>query len=70
MSLDTLFRILGEFNVGIGEFFESAAQEAVSPRDLKMLRDLNELPTDTRREVYELVASKHAQQRRVSDEKV
>lgn len=58
VSLDTLFRILGEFDVGIAEFFEGAASDNLSPRDLQLVRDIKKLPTEARREVYDLVARK------------
>ena len=68
VSLDTLFRILAEFNIGIGEFFDAVTKDAMTPRNLQLVRDLSDLPTEARREVYNLVAVKRAQMR--SDESV
>ncbi len=68
VSLDTLFRILAEFNVGIGEFFDAVTRDALSPRDLQLVRDLNALPSDARREVLDLVAVKRAQTRSRDEE--
>ena len=36
VSLDTLFRILAEFKVSIGEFFEGVAKESITPRDVQL----------------------------------
>src|SRR5947208_224122 len=36
VSLDTLFRILAEFKLSIGEFFEGVAQESITPRDVQL----------------------------------
>ena len=38
VSLDTLFRILAEFKLGIGEFFEDLTHESITPRDLQIMR--------------------------------
>src|SRR6186713_1831704 len=51
VSLDTLFRILAEFKVGIGEFFEEINQETITPRDIRLIEDFNTLTTDAQREV-------------------
>ena len=64
VSLDTLFRILAEFNIGIGEFFESSAKDSLNAGNLQLLRDVSELPVEARREVYDFVASKRAQRTR------
>ncbi|HXT20659.1 MAG TPA: hypothetical protein VN923_07920, partial [Thermoanaerobaculia bacterium] len=55
----TLFKILAEFDLGIGEFFEDAARETFTPRDVQIVRQLKTLPADVRREVEELIARKH-----------
>lgn len=65
VSLDTLFRILAEFKMSIGEFFEGVAKESITPRDVKLIQDINALPQDARREVEDFIAfkrSKGAQQ--------
>ena len=40
VSLDTLFKVLAEFRIGVGEFFEDVSRETVSPRDLRLLQRL------------------------------
>ncbi len=65
VSLDTLFRVLAEFKMSIGEFFEGVAKESITPRGVKLIQDLNTLPQDAQREVEELIAFKQAQSSRV-----
>ncbi len=60
VSLDTLFRILAEFKVSIGEFFEGVAKESITPRDVKLIQDINSLPQDARREVEDFIAFKRS----------
>ena len=60
VSLDTLFRILAEFKMSIGEFFEDAAQESITPRDVKLIQDFKVLPQDAQREVEEFIAFKRS----------
>ena len=64
VSLDTLFRILAEFKVGIGEFFEDVAKESVTPRGVQLVQQFNNLPHDAQREVEDFIAFKQAQGRR------
>ena len=61
VSLDTLFKILAEFNVSISEFFDDVAQENMTPRDVKVVRDLNQLGTEARREVEAFIEFKRNQ---------
>ncbi|MCP4658938.1 MAG: helix-turn-helix transcriptional regulator [bacterium] len=61
VSLDTLFKILAEFNVSIGEFFEDVAEESMTPRDVQLVRDLKRLPTGARREVEAFIDFKRSQ---------
>ena len=61
VSLDTLFKILAEFNVSIGEFFDDVARESLTPRDVRLVRDVKKLPTVARKEIEEFVAFKRAQ---------
>lgn len=63
VSLDTLFRILAEFKVGIGEFFEDVAQESITPRDVQLVQKFNNLTEDAQREVESFIAFKQAQTR-------
>src|ERR1700704_1608264 len=60
VSLDTLFRILAEFRMSIGEFFEGVAQETITPRDVKLVEEFNALPHDAQREVEEFIAFKRS----------
>jgi transcriptional regulator with XRE-family HTH domain len=64
VSLDTLFRILAEFQMSIGEFFEGVAQESITPRDMRLVQDFRSLPQDAQREVEDFIAFKQAQGRR------
>jgi transcriptional regulator with XRE-family HTH domain len=61
VSLDTLFRILGEFDMGIGEFFDEMAQESFTPRDVSLVRQFNNLPPESQNEVQEFISFKRAQ---------
>jgi transcriptional regulator with XRE-family HTH domain len=56
VSLDTLFRILAEFDLGIGEFFEEGGGR--SGRDPQVVRDLRSLPPEAQREVHEFIRFK------------
>ncbi len=62
VSLDTLFRILAEFEMTIGEFFEEMNQETITPRDIRLIEDFNTLPVDAQREVEHFIAFKRSQQ--------
>lgn len=66
VSLDTLFRILAEFQMSIGEFFEDVAQESVTSRDVQLVHSFNTLSEDAQREVEDFIAFKRAQSRRGS----
>ena len=61
VSLDTLFRILSEFDMGIGQFFDEVARETFSFRDARLIQDFNTLTPDAQREVQEFVAFKRSQ---------
>ena len=61
VSLDTLFKILSEFNVSISEFFDDINKESMTPRDVQIMRDLKHLPDDARREVEAFIAFKRSQ---------
>jgi transcriptional regulator with XRE-family HTH domain len=62
VSLDTLFRILAEFEMTIGEFFEEMNQETITPRDIRLIEDFNTLTVDAQREVEHFIAFKRSQQ--------
>jgi transcriptional regulator with XRE-family HTH domain len=67
VSLDTLFRILAEFKVSIGEFFEGVAKESITPRDVQLVQDFKTLSEDAQRDVEEFIAFKRTQVWRESD---
>jgi len=61
VSLDVLFRVLAEFHMGMGEFFDEVGREAVTPHDAQLLRDLKALDQDAQREVESFIAFKRTQ---------
>ncbi|MES1242305.1 MAG: helix-turn-helix transcriptional regulator [Acidobacteriota bacterium] len=61
VSLDTLFRILAEFKMSMGEFFEDVTQESITPRDVQLVQRFNTLTADAQREVEDFIAFKHSQ---------
>jgi transcriptional regulator with XRE-family HTH domain len=63
VSLDTLFRILAEFKMSIGEFFEGVARESITPRDMRLVQDFNTLPDEAQREVEDFIELKRTQER-------
>jgi transcriptional regulator with XRE-family HTH domain len=60
VSLDTLFKILAEFDLGIGEFFDDVGRSPVSVDDARLLRDIRSLPEDDQKEIREFVGFKQA----------
>ena len=67
VSLDTLFRILAEFKLSIGEFFEGVAKESITPRDVRLVQGFKSLSEDAQREVEDFIAFKAAQTRHEDD---
>ncbi len=63
VSLDTLFRILAEFNMSMAEFFDEMSRESFSPRDVSLVRQFNSLEPDDQQEVQSFIAFKRAQQK-------
>jgi transcriptional regulator with XRE-family HTH domain len=63
VSLDTLLRILSEFKVGIGEFFEEAAKENLAPFDVHLVHELRSLPPHDQREIEELILERRSRVR-------
>ena len=57
VSLDTLFRILAEFRVAIGEFFDEIARESITPHDLQLVSQFHDLDRNAQREVEDLIQS-------------
>lgn len=64
VSLDTLFRIVAEFKMSMGEFFEEVAKESITPRDAQLVQKFKSLPEDAQREVEDFIAFKESQSRR------
>lgn len=60
VSLDTLFKILGEFDLGIGEFFGEDPTANTTADDVTLLRQLRSLPADDQREIEEFVGFKRS----------
>jgi transcriptional regulator with XRE-family HTH domain len=58
VSLDTLFRVLAEFSVGVSEFFEDLNRESYTPREMRLMSELRDMSEESRREVEEFVAFK------------
>jgi transcriptional regulator with XRE-family HTH domain len=55
VSLDTLFKVLAEFRIGVGEFFEDVSRETVTPRDLRLLNDFHALDPVTQEEIEDFI---------------
>jgi transcriptional regulator with XRE-family HTH domain len=55
VSLDTLFKILAEFRLGIGEFFEEVAKESITPHDLRLVRGFHALDRGAQQEIESLI---------------
>lgn len=64
VSLDILFRILAEFKMSMGEFFDGVAQDAMTPRDVQLIHSIKSLPEDVQREVEDFIEFKRAQGKR------
>ena len=62
VSLDTLFKILAEFDVSIGEFFDDVARETFTPREVRMVREFKTLEPQAQREVEEFINFKRARE--------
>jgi transcriptional regulator with XRE-family HTH domain len=64
VSLDTLFKILAEFRIGVGEFFDEVARESVTPRDMRLLSDFHELDATSQNEVESFIHDHKVARRR------
>ncbi len=58
VSLDTLFKILAEFDVGIGEFFDEVARTTFTPNDVQLIRDVRALSDNDQQEIEEFIGFK------------
>src|SRR5688572_14054389 len=70
VSLDTLFKILAEFRIGVGKFFEEVARESFTPRDLRLLSDFHDLDATTQNEVESYIHDQKSSRRRSSREEL
>jgi transcriptional regulator with XRE-family HTH domain len=61
VSLDTLFKILAEFDVSIGEFFDDVVKESFTPREARVVREFKTLAPEAQREVEDFIAFKRLQ---------
>ena len=66
VSLDTLFKILAEFDLGVGEFFDDVARTTFTPQDVQLVRHFRSLSEEDQREVHEFIGFKRA---KMSDQK-
>lgn len=55
VSLDTLFKILAEFRLGVGEFFDDVSRESITPRDLRLVREFHTLDQGAQQEIERLI---------------
>ncbi len=63
VALDTLFRILAVFGIGIGEFFRDDADEASPVRqEQDLLHHFRRLGTDARQDVLDYIRFKSARE--------
>ena len=60
VSLDTLFRMLAEFQVSVSEFFEEEASSNVSPREVLLVQQFNTLPDEDQLEIQHLISRRRA----------
>lgn len=67
VSLDILFRLLAEFKMSMGEFFDGVAQDAMTPRDVQLIQSIKSLPEDAQREVEDFIQFKRSQRRGAAD---
>jgi len=68
VSLDTLFKILSEFEISIGEFFEDADQQPLGTRELRVAREFTALDPQAQLDVEELIALRARSQGRSEGE--
>ncbi len=66
VSLDTLFKILAEFDMGIGEFFDEMNRDTFTARDVRLVREFKTLPGEDQREVEGFIRFKRSQDPRTA----
>jgi transcriptional regulator with XRE-family HTH domain len=55
VSLDTLFKILAEFDISIGEFFDEMAKDTFTPQDVTLVREFRSLDREDQDEVRDFI---------------
>jgi transcriptional regulator with XRE-family HTH domain len=60
VSLDTLFKILAEFDMGIGEFFGELNDETFTARDVRLIGEFKSLEHEAQREVEGFIRFKRS----------
>ena len=68
VSLDTLFKILAEFDISVGEFFAEAVKESLTPREAQLADDFRRLDPADQGEVESFIAFKRQLQPGHDDE--
>jgi transcriptional regulator with XRE-family HTH domain len=63
VSLDTLFRMLAEFRISVGEFFEERSHDSVTPRDVVLIQQFNSLGASEQREVEQAISRRNPRAR-------
>lgn len=61
VSLDTLFKILAEFDMGIGQFFDELNDETLTARDVRLVGEFKSLEREAQREVEGFIRFKRSQ---------
>ena len=61
VSLDTLFKILAEFDMGIGEFFDELNHDTLTARDIRLVGEFKSLEREAQREVEGFIRFKRSQ---------
>ena len=61
VSLDTLFRILSEFELSMGAFFGEVKKQSLSSEQVDLLSRIQDLDSQSRRDVEDFIEFKRAQ---------
>ena len=67
VSLDTLFKILAEFDISMGEFFDELARDTFTPQDVKLVRDFRSLKGGEQEQVRDFIQLKQRRPSRIKD---
>ena len=58
VSLDTLLKILAEFDLTMSQFFEAESEESFTPKHLVLVRQFNALDPEAKKEVEDYMSFK------------